>query len=124
MKEKLSKYNQPGNCEKITVPKVNPAIWNKLKHTTRSGGLLLANMQKVIVKVSSTVAKLTDTMLAIHADSEKTSASTLTEKLGKLVTYNADALALLGHVNIELSYRSCNAIIPNLNNKYSSLCDP
>ena len=92
MKEKLAKYNQLGNCEKITVPKVNSAIWNKLKHTTRSGGLLLANMQKVIVKVSSTVAKLTDTMLAIHADPEKTSASAFTEKLGELVTHNTQML--------------------------------
>ena len=47
LKEKLAKYNQPGNCEKITVPKVNPEIWNKLKHTTGSASLLLANMQKL-----------------------------------------------------------------------------
>ena len=105
LKEKLAKINQPGNCEKITLPKVNPEIWNKLKHMTRSAGLLLANMQKVIVQVSSTVTKLTDTMLVIRADPEKTSASILTEKLAKSVMYNADALALLGHVNIELSFR-------------------
>ena len=122
LKEKLAKYNRPDNCEKLTVPKVNPEIWNKLKHVTRSADLRLANMQKVLVKVGSAVAKSTDTLLAIRADPEKTSASALTEKLGKLVTYNADALALLGHVNIELSYRRRDAIKPNLNNEYSSLC--
>ena len=118
LKEKLAKYNQPDNCEKLTVPKVNPEIWNKLKHMTRSADLRLANMQKVLVKVGSAVAKSTDTLLAIRADPEKTSASALTEKLGKLVTYNADALALLGHVNIELSYRRRDAIKPNLNNEF------
>ena len=105
LKEKLAKINQPGNCEKITWPKVNPEIWNKLKHMTRSTGLLVANMHKVIVQVSSTVAKLTDTMLATRADPEKTSASILTEKLTKSIMYNADTLALLGHINIEPSFR-------------------
>ena len=122
LKEKLAKYNRPDNCEKLTVPKVNPEIRNKLKHGTKSADLRLANMQKVLVKVGSAVAKATDTLLAIRADPEKTSALALTEKLGKLVTYNADALALLGHVNIELSYRRRDAIKPNLNDEYSSLC--
>ena len=122
LKEKLAKYNWPDNCDKLTVPKINPEIWNKLKHVTRNTDLRLANMQKVLVKVGSAVAKSTDTLLAIRADPEKTSASALTEKLGKLVKYNADALALLGHVNIEFFYRQHNAIKPNLNNKYSSLC--
>ena len=122
LKEKLAKYNRPDNCEKLNVPKVNPEIWNKLKHVTRSAELRLANMQKILVKVVSTVAKSTDTLLAMRADPEKTSASAFTEKLGKLVTHNADGLALLGHVNIELSYRRLDALKPNLNNEYSSLC--
>ena len=104
MKEKLVKYNRPDNCEKLTVPKVNPKIRNKLKHVTRSADLRLANMQKVLVKVGSVVAKSSDTV-GYRCRLEKTSASALTEKLGKLVTYNADALALLGYVNIKLSYR-------------------
>ena len=122
MKEKFAKYNRPDNCERLNVPKVNPEILNKLKHVTRSADLRLANMQKILVKVGSAVAKSTDTLLAMRADPEKTSASAFTEKLGKLVTHNADALALLGHVNIELSYRRLDAIKPNLNNEYSSLC--
>ena len=122
LKEKLAKYNRPDNCERLTVPKVNPEIWHKLKHVTRSTDLRLANMQKVLVKVGSAVAKSTDTLLAIRADPEKSVELSLTEKLGKLVTYDADALALLGRVNIELSYRCRNVIKPNLNNEYSSLC--
>ena len=82
----------------INCGKGHPEIWNKLKHVTRSADLRLTNMHKVLVKVGSAVAKCTDTLLAIRAHPEKTSASALTVKLGKLVTYNADALALLGHV--------------------------
>ena len=114
LKEKLAKYNRPDNCEKLTVSKVNPEIWNKLKHVTRSADLRLANMRKILVKVGSAVAKSTDILLAMRADPEKTSGSPFTEKLGKLITHNADALALLGHVNIELSYRRRDAIKPNL----------
>ena len=84
--------------------------------------LHLANMQKVLAKVGSAVAKSTDTLRAIHADPEKNSALAPTEKLGKLVTYNADALALFGHINIELSYCRHDTIKPNLKNEYSSLC--
>lgn len=122
MKEKLAKYNRPNNCEKLTVPKVNPEIWNKVRHRTRSADLRHANMQKVFVKVGSAVTKSTDTLLAIRANPQKTSVAALTEKLGELVTHNADALALLGRVNIELSYHQRNAIKSNLNNEYSSLC--
>ena len=46
LKEKLAKYNRPDNCEKLTVPKVNPEIWNRLKYGTKSADLRLANMQK------------------------------------------------------------------------------
>lgn len=122
LKEKLAKYNRLDNCEKLTVPEVNPEKWNKLKHVTRGAYLRLANMQKILVKVGSAVAKSTDILLVIRADPEKTLVSALTEKLGKLVTYNADALTLLGFVNIELSYSRRDAIKPNLNNEYSSLC--
>lgn len=122
LKEKFVKFNRPDNCKKLTLPKVNPEIWNRLKHVTRSVDLRRANMQKIHVKVGSSVARSTDTLLAIRTDPEKTSALALAEKLGKIVTYNADALALLGHLNIELSYRQRDAIEPNLNNKYSLLC--
>lgn len=68
LKEKLAKYNRPYNCEKLTLPKVNPEIWNKLKHVTRSADLRLTNMQKVLVKVGSAVTKSTDLLLGIRAD--------------------------------------------------------
>ena len=40
--KELSKYNRTDNCEKLTVPKFSPEIWNKsnkLKHVTRSADL-------------------------------------------------------------------------------------
>ena len=40
----------------------------------------------------------------------------------QLITMNIDALALLNHTKCELSMRRRDAIRPNLNNDYSSLC--
>ena len=40
----------------------------------------------------------------------------------QLITMNIDALALLGHTKCELSMRRRDAIRPNLNKDYSSLC--
>ena len=61
------------------MPKVNPKIWNKLKHVTRSADLRLTNMQKVLVKVGRAVAKSIDTLVAIRAHPEKISESARTE---------------------------------------------
>ena len=30
LKDKMSKYDRPNNCEKLTVPRVNPEIWSTL----------------------------------------------------------------------------------------------
>ena len=122
LKDKLTKYNRPDNCEKLTVPKVNPEIWNKLKHGTRSADLRLANMQKTLVKVGTALSKSTDTLLAIRASPDKFPGAVLSERLGELVTYNADAPALLGHVHAGMSYRRRDIIKPNLNMEYSASC--
>ena len=74
-------------------------------------------MQKALVKVGSAVAKPTETLLADPDFSDRSH-----WEIGEFVTYKADALVLLGHVNIELSWCWRDAIKPNLNNEYSSLC--
>ncbi|CAB3987413.1 Hypothetical predicted protein [Paramuricea clavata] len=46
------------------------------------------------------------------------------QQLGKLVTYNTDALTMLGHIHMELLNRRRELIKPNLNKEYVSLCSP
>ena len=50
LKEKLAKYNRPDNCEKLTVSKVNPEIWNKLKHGPRAWIYVLQTCRKYLSK--------------------------------------------------------------------------
>ena len=46
LKDKMNKYDRPNNCEKLTVPRVNPEIWSTLNHTARGSDLKLVNYQK------------------------------------------------------------------------------
>ena len=39
LKDKMSKYDRPNNCEKLTVPRINPEIWSTLNHTARGSEL-------------------------------------------------------------------------------------
>ena len=123
LKSKMEKYSRPKNCEKLTVPRVNEEIWNTLNHATRGTDLKLVNFQKTLVKVGVALAKSTDTLLAMRAK-QTTSEAELKQQLGDLVTYNTDALALLGHTHVELLTRRRELIKPNLNKVYYPLCSP
>lgn len=68
------------------------------------------NIQKALVKVGSAVDKSTDTFLTIRANPDKFFPAALAKQLGNLVTYNMDAIALLGHVIMEMFYCRHNAI--------------
>ena len=51
-KEKLDKYGRASNCDKVTVPTVNPEIWDKLTHQAKWRDLRIAAIQKAITKVA------------------------------------------------------------------------
>ncbi len=104
LKSKMEKHDRPENCEKLSVPKVNPEIWSKLQHTTRGSDLRLANFQKTLVKVRAALTKSADSLLNIRAK-QTSSDPELKQQLADLVTNNMDALAVLGHVHVELTQR-------------------
>lgn len=120
LKTKMEKYNRPENCEKLTVPRVNPEIWAKLNHTSHGSDLRMANLQKTLVRVGSALTQSTDVLLS-QLGKYSSSDTELSNKLGELVTYT-DSLALLGHLNVELSLRRRELVKPHLNKEYSSLC--
>lgn len=124
LKDKMQKYDRPNNCEKLTVPRVNPEIWSTLNHTTRGSDLKLVNYQKTLVAVGVALTQSTEALLAIRAKQTNSSDAELKQRLGELVTYNTDALAMLGHTHMELLSRRRELIKPNLNKEYSSLCSP
>lgn len=115
VKETVEKYDRPENCEKLVAPKVNPEIWEKLSHYGKKQDLRLSAIQNMIVKVGAIVAKSTQTLMDFRSQGGKLDTSAL-------LTAQIDAIALLGHTNYELSLRRREAIKPNLNKEYGSLC--
>ena len=75
----------------------------------------------MLVKVRVALTKSTDTLLSMRAK-PTTSEAELKQQLGDLVTYNTDALAMLGHIHVELITRRRDLIKPNLNKVYYPLC--
>ena len=113
-KEKMEKYSRPSNCEKLIVPRVNAEIWDKLDNKTKHNDLRATSTQKILAKVGSILTFTTDKLLQMR--------NAASPDVDQLITMNTDALALLGHTMCELSMRRREAIRPNLNKDYSSLC--
>ena len=92
--------------EKLTVPKINPEIWSTLNHTVHRSDLKLVNYQKTLVAVGVALTQSTEALLSIRAKQSNAYADPeLKQQLGTLVTYNLDALAMLGHIYMELLTR-------------------
>ena len=115
VKETVEKYDRPENCENLVAPKVNPEIWEKLTHYGKKQDLRLAAIQNMIVKVGAIIAQSTQKLMEFRSQGAQGG------KLdtGALLTAQID---LLGHTNYELSLRRREAIKPNLNKEYGSLC--
>ena len=64
LKEKLSTYVRPGNCKQLTLPRVNPEIWEKLSPNTRSADIKLQRVQNANVQAMIAITHATDTLVA------------------------------------------------------------
>ena len=97
---------------------MNPEIWEKLTHYGKKQDVRLAATQNMIVKVGAIIAQSTQKLMEFRGQSAQGG------KLdtGALLTAQIDAIALLGHPNYKLSLRRREAIKPNLNKEYGSLC--
>ena len=113
LKEKYEKYGHPSNCEKLTVPKVNPEIWGQISHVKKQQDLRLANVQNAIVKVGFALTNSVEAMLKARQQNGATN-------LDEFVVAVTDALALLGHANVDLSLRRREFLRPCLNQEYST----
>jgi hypothetical protein len=120
-KSKLEKYNRPANCTRLLVPKVNLEIWANLNHNTKSADLRIVKFQKTLTKAGSALTKMTDSLLELRTKFSK-SDTEQQKTLGELVSGNAYTLALLGHLNIDLSLHRRELIKPHLKREYGALC--
>ena len=100
---------------------MNPEIWDKLTHLAKREDLRIAAIQKAVTKVGAILTGPTSKIMAALTDSKN---SNSTSNLEELLTFNTDAVALLGHSNQSLSQHHRDLIRPCLNKEYSALCSP
>ena len=106
-KEILEKYKIPADCTNLFVPRVNEPIWAKLKGFNRQRNLRVAVLQDSLVRVSSVLSFTIDELLKCR-ESKGT-----VDYLG-IATRLFDSVALLGHVNTELSFKRRDSLKPLL----------
>ena len=118
LSEKSKKHSRPGNLGSLVAPRVNPEIWANMSHTAKRVDLRAANIQNIVSKVGTIIAKCTDNLLtAREKDAKKID-------LDEMVGFHTDALALLGHSQYELSLKRREAIRASLKREYAALCSP
>lgn len=61
MKELLSTYKLPSNCQALMVPKVNTELWNKLRKVTRTRDIKLQSVQESIMNAAVPFIKIIET---------------------------------------------------------------
>ena len=60
VKEKTSAQKRPQNCELLTITRVNPEIWGKMKPATKAFDIKLQRIQNCTVKGISSIVKALD----------------------------------------------------------------
>ena len=115
LKEKTEKYLRPTNCDNFITPKVNPEIWEQLDRQTRGRDFKLSTLQSTTTKVGYICTKATEFLSQARRENKS-------PDIEQLIRMHTDALGPLGHISFEISKRRRDAIRPNLNKEYATLC--
>ena len=115
LKEKTEKYLRPAICDNFITPKVNPEILERLDRQTRGRDLKLSTLQSTTTKMGYICTKATELLLQARRKNKSLD-------IEQLIRMHTDALGLSGHISFEISQRRRDAIRPNLNKEYATLC--
>lgn len=115
LKSIIKKYKRPENCEQLYVPKVNPEIWYKIPGHARKKDIKIANLQDTLLTSISAVMTSLNDIIQSHETKKQIDCKQIASKL-------IDAVALIGHVSKELSFKRREAIKPFLHKDFKQAC--
>ena len=116
LKDKMAKYSRPDNCEMIRVPRVNTPVWKTLESHQRRNDVKITNIQKTCAAVGASLAYTLDMVCKDQSSSDLDTS--------QIIRYVADAMAMLGHINTDLSLLRRELMRPTLHADYRNLCNP
>ena len=97
-KEIPEKYQAPSNCESLFAPRINTEIWVKQNTYAKHNDIKFSAMQDCLLRVTSA--------LSVSIDDLSTSREKKTSPdYKRSITQLSDSVALLGHVNREISFK-------------------
>ncbi|XP_012945501.1 uncharacterized protein LOC106013680 [Aplysia californica] len=111
MKEKVSKYKRPGNCEALLVRQTNPEIWKLLQSGGKKNDAKYTSIQKTIAKATTAVAQCAD-LLVKDGESKRP----IVQKL-------LDVISILGHSQQKITSRRKEAQRWALPMNMKGICD-
>lgn len=114
-KEILDKYKVPKNCNSLFAPKVNPEIWGKLSSYARRNDVRTSTMQDTLLRITGAISSSIEDLLKAREEKKAPDYKPIIAKL-------FDTIAILGHLNKELSFKRREALKPNLSHEFKQAC--
>ena len=106
------KYKRPENCKDLKAVKVNKEIWSQLSAKQRKTDLQLANMQQLTRKIAFANLQTTNWLLSQPPGTDTK----------QPLTESVDAIAMLGHLNTQLSKFHREQIRSAVKPEYKAIC--
>ena len=109
------KYCSPENCNLLTVPRVNPGIWNDLPRASRKLDVGLREAQKSAVHAAKAITLAVESL--IRCKKEKTE---LDRNYCSITC--AISLSFIGNASFQVSLKRRELLKPDLSKSFRSLC--
>ena len=100
----------------MRVPRVNTPVWKTLESHQRRNDVKVANIQKTCASIGASLAYTLDMVCKDQSSNDLDTT--------QIIRYVADAMAMLGHINTDLSLLRRELMTPTLHADHRNLCNP